>query len=343
MTRIWLISFILLTAGSGTLRAQQDSLYLYPEGVPGAIPKDIPERWIVNPQDGVSLVTDVQRPMLYVHRPARPNGASVLICPGGGYFAIAMDHEGHQLARWFNERGITAFVLKYRLPNDELMRDKAMRPLQDAQQAMRIIRKNAASWQLDPKQVGIMGFSAGGHLAATAGTHFTKQVGEITDPALSVRPDFMILLYPVISFTLPISDEPSTSRENRLLGSDASPELLAEYSNEQHVSAETPPTFMLLATDDFISPKQDMAFYNELRRNNVPVEMHIYGQGGHGFSLTQKGRGHVEQWPTLMEGWLKDRGILKPMDAYERHSLAYGAGKSLPYRVLYPENYDSTR
>lgn len=320
------------------LKAQQDSFLLYPNGVPGAIKKNIPERWIVNPNDGVSLVTDIQNPLVYVHQPAQPNGTSVLICAGGGYFAIAIGHEGHELAKWFNARGIMAFVLKYRLPNDELMTEKAMRPLQDAQQSMRIIRKNAAKWQIDPNKIGIMGFSAGGHLAATAGTHFNKQVGEITDAAVSVRPDFMILVYPLISFNIPVVVNGNVPRDNRLLGNDTTVESIREYSNELHVTPETPPTFMILAADDFISPQHDIDFFYALRKNNVPAELHIFGQGGHGFSLTQKNRGHVEKWDRLMEGWLGDQKLYNPLEKYEKRTF-----NNLPYRVLYPENYDRSK
>ncbi|MDX2283786.1 MAG: prolyl oligopeptidase family serine peptidase [Bacteroidia bacterium] len=325
------------------LAAQQDSIYLYSGAVPGAIPQDRPERWIVNPDDGVSLVLDVQKPLMYVHRPAKPNGVSVLICPGGGYYAIAMDHEGHQLAKWFNARGITAFVLKYRLPNPELMTQPHMRPLQDAQQALRIIRSRAAEWSLNPKQIGIMGFSAGGHLAATAGTHFNAPADGAADASVSVRPDFMILVYPLISFRLPVLTDPAADRNNLLLGPDPSQSLIETYSNELHITPQTPPAFLILAADDFIHPKQSLVFYEELRRNGVPAEMHIYGQGGHGFSLTQQNRGHVEQWDRQLEGWLRDRGLYRPLDAYERRSFAAAGGRQLPYRILYPEGYDRSQ
>jgi acetyl esterase/lipase len=341
MSKILLLVAAFLPA---LLPAQPDSLYLYEGSGPGAKPSDKAESWIVNPQDGVRLVKDVQRPQLYVHHPARPSGASVLICPGGGYFAIALDHEGHQLARWFTERGITAFVLKYRLPSEELMSEPHMRPLQDAQQALRLIRRNAAGWGLDPGKVGIMGFSAGGHLAATAGTHFGRQVGELADPSVSVRPDFMILIYPMISFELPLlASGEANALNSSLLGENPSPELIREYSNEHHVSPETPPTFLLLAADDFLNPGQSMAFFEALRRNQVPAELHVYGQGGHGFSLTQRGRGHVEQWDGLLEGWLRDRRLYQPFDAYERRSFRSSSGFELPYRILYPEGYDPQR
>lgn len=289
------------------LLAQQDSVYLYPQGVPGAIYKSIPEKVMVNPQDGVTVTSNIQKPVLYVHLPNKPNGAAVLICPGGGYFVLAMDHEGHNIAHWFNERGITAFVLKSRLPDEELMTSKEIRPLQDAQQALRMIRKGAAKWNIDPHKLGIMGFSAGGHLASTAGTHFSNQYGEIVDTTISVRPDFMILAYPMISYQPGIYPG---GMQNRLLGANPTKELINAFSNELHVTPQTPPTFLILSADDFLSPANSIVFFNALQKNKVPVELHVYEKGGHGYALSKKQRGHVEDWHKELEGWLKDRKLL---------------------------------
>ncbi len=304
------ILFIPLWIGISLMSfAQQDSLLLYPDGVPGAIPLDIPEKVTVNPNDGVTITTDIQQPKLFVYRPQKPNGASVLICPGGGYYVLAIDHEGHQLAKWFIERGITAFVLKNRLPDERLMTEKHIRPLQDAQQAIRIIRKNAKKWNLDPNKVGIMGFSAGGHLAATAGTRFQKQVGEIIDHTISVRPNFMILIYPVISFRIGI--DRLRGIQEKLLGKEANELLIDEYCLEKQVTSETPPTFIVYASDDALNPEHGIVFYRELQKNKVPAELHIYEKGGHGFSLSKKNRGHVETWDREMEGWLRDRKLIE--------------------------------
>jgi acetyl esterase/lipase len=304
------ILFIALWIGTSLIGfAQQDSLLLYPDGVPGAIPLDIPEKVTVNPNDGVTITTDIQQPKLFVYRPQKPNGASVLICPGGGYYVLAIDHEGHQLAKWFVERGITAFVLKNRLPDERLMTEKHIRPLQDAQQALRIIRKNAKKWNLDSNKVGIMGFSAGGHLAATAGTRFQKQVGEITDHTLSVRPNFMILIYPLISFRVGI--DRLKGIQDKLLGKDANELLIDEYCLDKQVTSETPPTFIVYASDDSLNPEHGIVFYRELQKNKVPAELHIYEKGGHGFSLSKKNRGHVEAWDKEMEGWLRDRKLIE--------------------------------
>lgn len=284
--------------------AQQDSLLLYPDGVPGALPRNIAEKWSVNPQDGVTVLTNVQQPALYVHLPEKPNGTSVIICPGGGYFVLAMDHEGHALARWFTARGITAFVLKYRLPDETLMTRKWIRPLQDVQQAFRILRSNPGKWNIDPNKIGLMGFSAGGHLAASAATQFTTQVGEITNPALSVRPDFLMLIYPVTSFN---HDSALAGIKKRFFGDDPSKGLQEQFATDLQVTAQTPPCFLVLSDDDFLHPDNSIRFYQALHRKGVPAELHIFEKGGHGYSLSHKNRGHVEDWPRLLEGWLSER------------------------------------
>ena len=302
-----IISVYAIMVSCTYLLGQQDSFYLYPQGVPGAIRKNISEKITVNPQDGVTVTGNIQTPVLYVHLPEKPNGVSVLICPGGGYFVLAMDHEGHDIAKWFTQRGITSFVLKSRLPDDEFMTNKSIRPLQDAQQAIRLIRKNAVKWTIDPHKLGIMGFSAGGHLASTAGTHFTKQYGEIVDTTVSVRPDFMILAYPMISYQAGIYPG---GMQNRLLGANPTQELVNAFSNELHVTPQTPPTFLILSGDDFLSPANSIVFFYALQKNKVPVELHVYEKGGHGYALSKKQRGHVEDWHKELEGWLKDRKLL---------------------------------
>ena len=302
-----LLFFIGLSCFNHLLNAQKDSVYLYPHGVPGAIHKNIPEKVTVNPQDGVIVTGNIQHPLLYIHLPKKPNGSAVLICPGGGYFVLAMDHEGHDIAKWFTERGITAFVLKSRLPDDELMTQKSIRPLQDAQQALQIIRKHSAEWKIDTHKLGIMGFSAGGHLASTVATHFNKQYGEIVDTTVSIRPDFMILGYPMISYRQGIYP---TGMENRLLGKQPSREELESFSNELQVTPQTPPAFIFLSADDFLAPANSIEFFTALLKNKVPVEMHIYEKGGHGYALSKKQRGHVEGWDKELEGWLKDRKLM---------------------------------
>ncbi len=301
-----LISFFLMILLSNT-NAQTDSIILYPNGVPGLTGVQIPED--SKTTDGITRVKDITQPALYVYQPKlKTSDASVVICPGGGYGILAIDHEGYDIAKWFNDRGVTVFVLKYRLPQDELFENAEIRPLQDAQQAFRIVRKNAAKYGIASDKIGIMGFSAGGHLASTASTHFNKQVGEITDPAISVRPDFSLLIYPVITFNK--VNTHSGTRYN-LVGLNPSDEQIELYSNELHVSEETPPTFLISTTDDGVSPENSILYYEACRKNNVPVEMHIYEKGGHGYALKKKGLGPVETWPDRMEDWMRERKLMK--------------------------------
>jgi acetyl esterase/lipase len=289
-------------------KAQTETILLYPNGTPGLIKGiQIPED--SQTSDGITLVKDITQPALYVYQPKnKTSDASVIICPGGGYSVLAIDHEGYDIAAWFNERGVTAFVLKNRLPQDELFENAEIRPLQDAQQAFRIIRKNAAKYGVSPDKIGIMGFSAGGHLASTASTHFDTQVGEITDASVSVRPDFSLLIYPVITFST--VNTHSGSRDN-LVGANPSKEKIELYSNDLKVNQSTPPTFLISTTDDFVSPENSILYFQACRKNNVPVEMHIYEKGGHGYALKKRGLGPVETWPDRMEDWMRERKLMK--------------------------------
>jgi acetyl esterase/lipase len=249
----------------------------------------------------------VSRPTLTVWLPpaGKANGTAVIVCPGGGYLHLAMTHEGTDVARMLNELGITAFVLKYRLPNDETMTDKTIGPLQDAQRAIQLVRERAGEWGVNPARVGILGFSAGGHLASTAGTHYNKPY--IDNPHnISLRPDFMVLLYPVISFSDSIGHR--GSRDN-LIGLQPSPALIREYSNELQVTAETPPAFLVHAGDDRTVPvANSLHFYEALQRNGVPAEMHIYPRGGHGFGLYNPAS--KDQWPDRLRNWMDTNGWL---------------------------------
>ena len=249
----------------------------------------------------------VSRPTLTVWLPpaGKANGTAVIVCPGGGYLHLAMTHEGTDVARMLNELGVTAFVLKYRLPNDETMTDKTIGPLQDAQRAIQLVRERAGEWGVNPARIGILGFSAGGHLASTAGTHFNKHY--IDNPhKTSLRPDFMVLLYPVISFSDSIAHR--GSRDN-LIGLHPSAALIREYSNELQVTGETPPAFLVHAGDDRIVPvANSLHFYEALQSNGVPAELHIYPKGGHGYGLynsTSK-----DQWPDRLRNWMDTNGWL---------------------------------
>jgi len=290
-----------------TSYAQNDIIKLYPGGVPGLKVSHIRED--SQKSDGITRVKDITQPALYAFQPiVKTSDASVIICPGGGYAILAIDHEGFEIAQWFNDRGVTAFVLKYRLPQDELFENSEIRPLQDAQQAISFVRKNAEKYGISPNKIGIMGFSAGGHLASTASTHFETQVGEITDPNMSVRPDFTLLIYPVITFKE--ANTHSGSRDN-LLGVNSSDEKIDYYSNEKHVSHRTPPTFLISTADDEVSPDNSILYFQACRKNKVPVEMHIYEKDGHGYAMKKRGLGPVETWPDRMEDWMRERKLMK--------------------------------
>lgn len=249
---------------------------LWPGGAPGAAGNE-----------------DADKPALTIYPAVRPNGAAVLICPGGGYVNLAMDHEGRQVAEWFNSFGVTAFVLKYRL--GPRYRHPAM--LEDARRAMRVIRERAEEFGIDPARVGVMGFSAGGHLASTLSNHFRE--GE--------RPDFAILCYPVISFTTRYTHSGSM---RFLLGDPPDPALVWELSNELRVTSQTPPTFLFHTNaDTSVPPENSVVYYLALRRAGVPAELHIYQEGRHGVGLAPKDP-VLSTWPGRLKDWLMVRGII---------------------------------
>jgi len=278
------------------------AISLYPNGVPNS--KPAPATYvekIVN--GGGSMVTD---PTItpYFPEKGKANGTAIVVCPGGGYVHLSMIKEGADVAKKFAEIGVTAFVLKYRLPSDQIMTDKTIGPLQDAQRAIQIVRERATEWGINPAKVGIIGFSAGGHLASTAGTHFDKAV--IDNPKnTSLRPDFMILMYPVITF----GDLAHKGSRDNLVGKDAPQALIDLYSNEKQVTANTPITMLVQAEDDKTVPVQNsLMFYEALLKNNVKAEMLIYPNGGHGFGLNNKTT--KDQWFNAATNWLDSNGLL---------------------------------
>jgi acetyl esterase/lipase len=229
----------------------------------------------------------------------------VVVCPGGGYGGLAMDHEGKQIADWLNSLGVAAFVLKYRLGP----RYHHPAPLQDAQRALRTVRSNAQAFGIRPDRIGIWGFSAGGHLSATAGTHFDAGDLNAVDPIerVSSRPDFLILAYPVISFTAEYSHR--GSRKN-LLGDAPDPALVENLSNEKQVTPQTPPTFLLHTDEDSgVPPENSVAFYLALRKAGVPAELHIYQRGQHGVGLALNDP-ILSSWPGRLADWMRVRGLL---------------------------------
>lgn len=293
-----LIFGLMVSLFGGSLKAQE-VMNLYTSKVPNAKEsKDYTEKSVLG-ADGKLRISKVTTPQLIAYFAEKPNGTAVIICPGGGYGILAISHEGYQVAEEFNKRGVTAFVLKYRLPSDEIMVDKTIGPLQDAQQAMKVVRENAGKWNINPDKIGIMGFSAGGHLASTLSTHFTKSLIDNADRT-SLRPDFSILGYPVITMGIFTHNG---SKQN-LLGKNPSEALVKEYSNELQVTKTTPPTFLFLANDDKTVPSENSADYMmALKRNGVPVEAHFYKAGGHGFGLNNKTTD--EKWFLSMMDWLK--------------------------------------
>ncbi len=300
---LFITTFLLIMANA------QQILPLYGDHIPNSKPvKDEEQSDPGKPPGGHQSLSLVSHPTLTIFLPAKDkaNGTAVIICPGGGYVHLAIDHEGYEVAHSLNDMGIVAIVLKYRLPSDSTMIDKTIGPLQDAQQAIKLIRENASAWGVNPDRVGIMGFSAGGHLASTAGTHFTKAVIE-HKAGTSLRPDFMILGYPVISFSDSIGHR--GSRDN-LLGHHPSEAQIREYSNELQVTAQTPPTFLVQAFDDkTVKAENSLYFYEALLRNGVPSEMHLYPHGGHGFGLHN--RTTNDQWIERLQNWLDSNGWLK--------------------------------
>lgn len=240
------------------------------------------------------IIRNVSKPTLSIYLPedSRKNGTAVLICPGGGYQVLAAGHEGHDVARRLNEEGITAFVLKYRIPDPNTMEDPSTGPLQDAQRALQYIHEHAKGFGINKNRIGIMGFSAGGHLAATTGTHFKNPVLPGAKSA-DIKPDFMILVYPVISFMDSVGH--MGSREN-LLGKTPGAERIRDFSNELQVTSSTPRTFLVHAKDDeVVIPANSELMLESLRRHKVPAEIFLYEKGGHGFGMVN---------PTSNEKWM---------------------------------------
>lgn len=284
----------------------QETIPLYKSIIPGSKTNDqyVEKQHIGD--DGKRYISFVSKPSLTVFAPRKgtENGAAVIILPGGGYQVLAVEHEGEDLAKRFIEFGVTAFVVKYRLPNDAIMTDKSMAPLQDAQQAMILVRGQAAKWHLDKNKIGVVGASAGGHLAATLGTHFDQSY--VPNPSkINLRPDFMVLLYPRISFELGVE---SSSAKN-LVGPEFKPEKMAFFSVDKQVSAHTPKTFLLHATDDpVVKVEHSILFYQALINNKIPAEMHIYQAGGHGFGLNNKTNN--DDWFLRLISWMNSNQII---------------------------------
>lgn len=297
-------SFILFTGVLFNIKAQNQVIPLWNK-IPDEIKTpDYHEKEVVT--DGkVQSTSLVTIPTLTAFFPnvTKPNQTAVIILPGGGYQHLAIDKEGTKVAQWFNSLGIPAFVLKYRLPSDLIMKNKNVGPLQDAQEAIRYVRQNAAKWNIDPNKIGILGFSAGGHLAATLSTHYDDKVYE-SAYEISARPDFSLLIYPVISMQNDITHKGS---QTNLLGNNPSQDLINSFSNEKKVTAKTPPAFLIHATDDtVVLPENSIDYYLALKKNGVTAELHLYEKGGHGFGLGVNDTS--KYWTRDCEEWLKVNG-----------------------------------
>jgi acetyl esterase/lipase len=268
-----------------------ETIRLWPGNAPGALgteDKDIPTLTV------------------YSAYGKNTSGTAVIVCPGGGYGALAMNHEGRQIANYLNSFGVTAFVLKYRLG------PKYHHPVElgDAQRAIRLVRSRAKDFNIEPDRVGLWGFSAGGHLASSAGTHFDSGNANAPDPIdrLGSRPDFLVLAYPVISFTTPYTHKGSLKN---LLGDNPDPELVKSLSSELQVTAQTPPTFLFTTSGDTGVPAENsILFYMALHKAGVPAEMHIFEKGPHGVGLGGMDPA-LEEWPRLLQNWFRTRGLLK--------------------------------
>ncbi len=298
-----ILSAVLLTVISLSAMAQESKpIKLYPKGVPNskAAPAGYAEK---NENNRVSMVTDPVITPFFPEK-GKANGTAVIICPGGGYSRLAMDHEGTAVAKKFNDIGVTAFVLTYRLPSDAIMVDKTIGPLQDAQRAIQILRERAQEWGINPSRIGIVGFSAGGHLASTAITHFDKAVID-NKSNISLRPDFGVLIYPVISFG-PIGH---TGSKDNLIGKTPTPEMVDLYSNEKQVTANTPPAFLVHAEDDKTVPVMNsIVFYEAMVKAGVKGELHLFQAGGHGFGLINKTT--KAEWFNNCKDWMDANGWL---------------------------------
>lgn len=302
-----IISISLFCLVSLLAYGQDEVLPLWPEGVPCANDHEIH----IEHKDIGAVISKVHAPDIAVYKADHPTGTAVLICPGGGYTILAYDWEGTQFAKWFNEMGITAIVLKNRLPHWESAecRDKVALP--DAQRAMRMIRSHAEDWDVDVNKVGVIGFSAGGHLASTLSTHYDK--GDHADAgslnSFSCRPDFSILVYPVISMDSSFTH--MGSRTN-LIGKDPLAASVQQFSNELHITKDTPPTLLVHATDDKAVPVENsLRYYQNLVKHDVPASLLIYQSGGHGFAMAENKEGTVNKWLDDCKSWLLERGLIE--------------------------------
>ena len=298
-TILLLVALLMFFTADLQAQNEADTIPLWPDGAPEAKGDA--------PHDQPTLI-------LYPAPKETATGAAVVVCPGGGYSTLAMDHEGHQIAQWLNSFGVSAFIVTYRLGKNGYRHPI---PMNDGKRAIRTVRTNATEWEIDPNRIGVLGFSAGGHLASTLGTHFDSGDANASDPIdrASSRPDFMVLLYPVISFT---EDYQHSGSRRMLLGEDADPALVASLSNETQVKGNTPPTFLVHTSEDTgVPPQNSIAFYLALHEKGIPAELHIYEKGRHGLGMGSRGSA-FSSWPERCEEWMRERGLL----TYQKYRIS---------------------
>lgn len=305
-----IVFFIMLSMSFQSLVAQTatDFQEIYPEGkIPNTASHmvTLKETSVIG-TDGNERISNVSLPSMRYYPPnkSKNNGSAIIICPGGGYAILAMSHEGDNIAKKFAENGIAAFVLKYRLPNDAIMADKCIGPLQDVQQAFKLVREHAAAYSIKPNKIGVIGFSAGGHLASSSGVHYNDV--KIENPNhISLRPDFMLLLYPVISMDSSLTHGGS---RNNLLGKNPDEALVKYFSNETQITKDTPPTLLVHAEDDTTVPiANSERFYEALQKNKIASKLITYPRGGHGFGLNNKTTD--DKWFDHALEWLHKEGF----------------------------------
>jgi acetyl esterase/lipase len=280
-----------------------------PPGSPARLPQTVVFDRVAASGYQDRIATEIGEPLMTVFRPARPSGAAILVVPGGGYIRVTIDKEGFETARRWNEAGITAFVLRYRLPAEGWARP-ADTPLQDAERALRLIRANAATYGLDPKRIAVMGFSAGGHVAASLCTRFDDKVYEAVDAAdaVSARPDLSALAYPVMTMAAPTAHAGSLKA---LLGPSPSAQAVAAASPDRHVTAAAPPAFLFGALDDpSVPPENGLLYLAALRAAGVPCEVHLFQEGGHGFGIRLAQGKPAAVWPDLFLAWAKRQAFI---------------------------------
>jgi acetyl esterase/lipase len=293
MKKLLVSIFTLFALAASAQTSDSTKIYLWPEGAPLA-----------------QGIEEADKPSVTVYFPVKEKatGAAVLICPGGGYVTLALNHEGWQVAKWFNEQGITAVILRYRVGTWDHKKYMHPAPFMDVSRGMRLVRSKSKEWGLNPEKIGVLGFSAGGHLASCLGTMYDGGNPKAKDPIdrVSSKPNYMALIYPVITFRTKAA---FTFGRGVLLGDNARQSLVDSMSTETRVSTMTPPTFIMYTDQDDINAMNGVLFYSALKENNVPAELHIYERGAHGYGFYPQ-LDRIADWTERLKNWLKNRGGL---------------------------------